>query len=172
VATRWKWGVRSVGVLAAAALAALLSPDDASAATATTTFNVTATVVAVCTVQATDVSFGSYLASTGSATTAQGSVSATCSNGSAYTIALDAGQASGATVANRSMTSSGNKLSYGLYTTSGHTTLWGDGTLSTATVGGTGNGSAQTQTVYGQISAGQYVTAGSYADVVTVTVSY
>ena len=39
-------------------------------------------------------------------------------------------------------------------------------------VSGTGNGSAQAITVYGQIPAAQYVTPGSYTDTITVSVTY
>jgi spore coat protein U-like protein len=166
----WVSWMRGGGL--ALALVAGLAPGLALAGTATTTFTVTATVLAVCAVQTTNLSFSSYSASTGTATTATSSVTATCSNGSPYTIALDAGQATAATVANRSMTFGAQKLSYGLYTTAGYSTFWGDGTLSTATVGATGNAALRTHTVYGQIPAGQYVTAGGYTDTVTVTVSY
>jgi spore coat protein U-like protein len=39
-------------------------------------------------------------------------------------------------------------------------------------VSGTGNGNAQTLTVYGQLPAGQYVTPGAYADTITATITY
>jgi spore coat protein U-like protein len=37
---------------------------------------------------------------------------------------------------------------------------------------GTGNGSVQVLTVHGQISAGEHVAAGAYADTIAVTVIY
>lgn len=157
-------------VVLVAALSGLVLPSNA--ATATTTFNVTATVVSVCTVTATSLGFGTYNASSGTATDATSTISVTCSNGTTYTTALDAGLGSGAAVNSRLMTSGANTLSYGLYTTSARTTLWGDGTLSTSTTSGTGNGSAQALTVYGRIPVNQFVTAGSYADTITATVTY
>lgn len=47
---------------------------------------------------------------------------------------------------------------------------WGNtaGTM----VGGTGNGSAQTLTVYGEVPAGQAVTPGAYVDTITATITY
>jgi len=63
-------------------------------------------------------------------------------------------------------------LDYALYTDSGRTTIWGDGTDG-ATIDDTGTGSAQAKTIYGTVLAGQPgVPAGSYADTVAVTVTY
>ena len=57
--------------------------------------------------------------------------------------------------------------------------VWGDGTASTATVGGTGiglsNAGAITHTVYGQLpdsTNNQSAPAGNYTDSITVTVEY
>lgn len=69
------------------------------------------------------------------------------------------------------MVNGANLLAYALYSDSGRTTNWGN-TVSTDTVPGTGNGSAQTLTVYGRIAAAQYVTPGSYADTITATITY
>lgn len=142
------------------------------AATASTTFNVNANVLAVCSVTSTDLNFGDYDASHPSARSATSTLSVTCSNGQDYTIALDAGAGSGATVADRKMTSGANTLGYGLYSDSSHTTVWGDGTLSTVTVAGTGDGNPQSLTVHGRIPPAQHATAGSYSDTITVTLNY
>jgi spore coat protein U-like protein len=76
-------------------------------------------------------------------------------------------------------TIAGNLLNYNLYTTSGDTTVWGDGTGSTLTVAGTGAGmgtpQAVAQTVYGQIpdnAANQAVSPDTFADTITATVTY
>jgi spore coat protein U-like protein len=137
--------------------------------TATAMFSVTATKVKDCTVSATNLAFGNY---TGTLNSSTSTVSVTCTSGTTYTVGLGAGQASGATVTNRSMTGPASALlKYNLYNNSGHTTNWGD-TSATNWVSGTGNGSAQALTVYGQIPAAQYVTPGSYSDTITVSVSY
>lgn len=147
-------------------------PAAGLAATATTTFQVTATVLSVCTVSATNLAFGNYDASSGTPNDASSTVTTTCSNSTAYTVALNAGTGSGATVAMRRMTNGANTLNYSMYTTAGRTTVWGDGTLSTVTQAATGNGSGQALTVFGRIPTGQYVTAGNYTDTVTATVTY
>lgn len=159
-----------MGFVCAAALVAM--PAVAIAATATTTFQVTATVISVCTVNATDLAFGNYDASAGAPNDNSSTVNVTCSNGTPYTVALDAGTGAGATVAVRRMSNGGNTLDYSMYTTAGRTTVWGDGTSGTSTQAGTGNGGAQAFTVFGRIPTGQFVTAGAYADTVTATVTY
>jgi spore coat protein U-like protein len=80
--------------------------------------------------------------------------------------------ATGATVTSRKMTGPASAvLSYGMYQDTGHSANWGQ-TIGTDTVTGTGNGSAQAITVYGQTAAAQYVAPGSYADTITATITY
>ncbi len=156
----------------ALALLAVLSAAPSQAATSTTLFTVNANVLAVCSATATNIEFGDYDATSGTPNDTTSTISATCTNGQPYTVSLDAGISSGAAVNARAMTNAGHLLNYALYTTSGHTTIWGDGTLSTATVAGTGNGSAQPLTVYGRVPTGQHVADGSYSDTITVTLTY
>jgi spore coat protein U-like protein len=137
--------------------------------TATAQFSVTATIVKGCSASATNLAFGNY---TGAVNNSTSTVSVNCTSGTAYTVGLSTGLATGATVTNRSMTSPGSALlHYGLYSNSGHTINWGN-TSGTNWVSGTGNGAAQPLTVYGQIPAGEYVTPGSYTDTITVSVTY
>jgi len=157
-------------LLAAAMLAVLAAP--CRAGSASDQFNVTATVLDNCAVSAGDLAFGNYSASSGTATTASSAIQVTCTAALAYTIALDGG-ATASDVAARAMSDgASHTLNYGLYTSSGYSTVWGDGTGGTSTVAGTGSGSAQSVTVYGRIPAAQFVAAGSYSDLVTVTVNY
>jgi spore coat protein U-like protein len=137
--------------------------------TATTSFAITATIQATCTVSATPLAFGTYA---GVLINSTSTISATCTNTTPYKVGLNAGTATGATVANRSMTGpSASLLHYHLYSDSGHTINWGN-TVGTDTVSMTGSGVAQTLTVYGQVPAGQFVTPGSYSDTITVTLTY
>ena len=158
-------------------LAAVLAPSVAGssqsiAATATSTFNVNANVLAVCTVTSTDLNFGDYDASQASHNSATSTLSVTCSKGQDYTIALSAGAGASATVAGRKMTSGAETLDYNLYTSGSHSTIWGDGTLATSVVPETGNGDAQSHTVYGQIPTNQHVPSGVYSDTINVTLTY
>lgn len=136
---------------------------------ATAQFSVTATIVKGCSTSATNLAFGNY---TGVVNTSTSTVSVNCTSGTGYTVGLSTGLTTGASVTNRSMTGPGSALlHYGLYTNSGRTINWGN-TSGTNWVAGTGNGSAQPLTVYGQIPAGQYATPGSYTDTITVSVTY
>jgi spore coat protein U-like protein len=162
-------GRRKAGLLAGVVLfLGFASP--AWAATTTTNFTVSATVVAACLASASNISFGNYTASSSTADNANGTVTVTCTNNDAYTIALNGGGSGH--VAARTMANGSNTLGYGVYTTSGYATIWGDGTNGTQTVGGTGNGAAQNYTAYGQIPVSEYSAAGSYTDTLTATVTF
>lgn len=164
-------GVRGPVFLLAVAIIA--QPGFAFAAsTKTTSFTVSATVLASCSVSATNLSFGNYTPSSGSNLDATSTVSVTCTNGQTYTIALDGGSVAGDVTARTMSDGSAHTLGYSLYSDAGHTTAWGDGTGGTSTVAGTGSGAQQDATVYGRIAASQYSAAGTYTDTVTVTLSY
>ena len=164
---RTKLALAGIGLMGA--LAVGLPPAPAMAAAATTTFQVSATVQATCLISASNLAFGTY---TGVVANANSTITVTCTNTTPYNVGLNAGTATGATVTTRKMTGpSGAALNYALYQDSGFTKNWGL-TIGTDTVAGTGNGSAQTLTVYGNIPAGQYVTPGAYLDTITATVSY
>lgn len=150
-------------------LALGLAPTSAIAATATTTFAVTATVQATCLVSATAMAFGTY---SGVTANSSSTVSVTCTNTTPYNVGLSAGLATGATVTTRKMTGPGSALlGYSLFSDSARTVNWGQ-TVGTDTLSGSGNGSAQALTVYGQVAAGQYLAPGAYTDTITATVTY
>ena len=156
----------AVGLMTIAASS--LAPVAAVAATATGTFAVTATVQATCLVSATPLAFGTY---TGTVLNNTANLTITCTNTTPYNILLNPGTSTGATVTTRKMTFGAFTLGYTLSANVGQTTNWGQ-TIGTDTVVGTGNGTAQTVTVYGQLTAGQFVNPGAYADTITATISY
>lgn len=158
--------------LAAATLLAAM-PGTAWAGSQTAPMSVSATVTANCTVSAGNLAFGNVNAVSGSNYDATATLSIACTNGSGWTAAATVGGGPSATFATRRMTAGANTLNYTIYTDSGRTTVWGDGTSSSSLISGTGNGSTQSVTVYGRVPSGQTtVPAGSYADSVTVTVTY
>ncbi|MDB5707226.1 MAG: hypothetical protein JWN66_4342 [Sphingomonas bacterium] len=161
------------GLLVAAAAGSIATSSTAFAQQATSAVTVDAAVTANCVVSTTPVSFGNVDVTSGSAVLGTGGVSVTCTNGTAWSAAADAGQAVGATPATRQMTDGTNLLNYSLYTDTGRTTLWGDGTAASAAITDTGTGAAQPQTIFARVPAGQNaLPAGNYADLVVVTVTY
>lgn len=155
--------------LAAACVPLLMAGQTASAATATTTFNVTATVTAACTVSATNLAFTPYDPTSGTDLDGTNSLTVNCTNGTTYDMGLDLG--ANDTGTQRRMTDSTDFLNYGLFQNSARTTSWGD-TVGTDTVASTGTGVDQNFTVYGQIPASQNVPASSYSDTINVTVTF
>ena len=137
------------------------------------TLSVSTTVSAICTMTINPMLFSSY--STTGATEAKGSIDIFCTNGTPYTITLNAGTGTNATLAStRALTGTAQPISlmYNLYKNSDYTELWGDGTGTSQTVLGTGTGQSVTIPVYGRISSGQLPTAQTYGDTVTVTINY
>ena len=169
--SNWKTAVlRGLALGGVAAVA--VSAQPALATDTTGTLSVTATVTSNCAVSTTAVAFGNVDVTLNANVDATGGISVTCTNGTAWTAKAAAGGGSGATITDRKMTSGANLLNYGLYTDSARTTVWGDGTTGSA-ITGTGTGAVQASTIYGRVPSGQTTKpVGSYADTVTVTVTY
>lgn len=159
---------------ACAGIAALLTfAAPAHAGTVSSNLSVNATVTANCTISTSALNFGSVDTLSASPVDGSGGISVTCTNGTGWTAAANVGSGSGATFASRRMTQGANLLTYNLFTDAARTSVWGDGSGSTVTVGNTGTGSAQAVTIYGRISGSQTsAPAGGYADTVSVTVTY
>ena len=92
---------------------------------------------------------------------------------------IDLGRGGAASYAPRRLSSGMNTLSYNLYADAGRTSVWGDGTGGSVAVESSvlldvlGWAPTQSFTVYGRIGAGQTgAVPGSYADTVSVTVTY
>jgi spore coat protein U-like protein len=156
---------------------AVMATVSVGAATRTTTFGVSASVVSNCLVSATALAFGNYAPGQGDVDQTS-SVSVRCTSGQSFNVGLNAGATVGATVTTRAMLNGTNQLAYGLYTNVARTTNWGN-TVGTDTQTGTGAGfaaaNAQAFTVHGRVpdsAANQAAPVGAYTDTVTVTVTY
>jgi spore coat protein U-like protein len=142
----------------------------ARAGTATSTFNVTASVTNACTVSGTNLDFGSYDPTSPTANDAVSTISVLCTLDDAYTIGLNEGL-HGASVSNRKMSDgASHSINYSLYSDSGRTNNWGNS--GSGTVASIGTGLTQSFTVYGRIPASQNVPQGSYSDTITMTVDF
>lgn len=164
--------VLQIGGLSAAAAISVF------AATATTSFQVTATVLEKCSVSATDLAFGNYDPTSGTANDQTSTVSVDCTLLTDYNATLDVGLGSGAAYSTgRFMTGETNTsgvLKYNLYRDSAHTEVWGDesdGSYSVLDVG-EGLSGPKDHTVYGRIPTGLYAQPQDYSDTIQVTVTY
>lgn len=133
-------------------------------------WTIRANVQPACTVSASDLNFGTVgLLDNGAPHDAISTVAVTCVNGTAWKIGLDNGMhAAGNT---RRMQGPGGFITYELYRDSGHNQRWGN-YPGVDTVNGSGNGTAQTRTVYGRVPSQITPNAGTYSDTITVTVTY
>ncbi|MFM0045058.1 Csu type fimbrial protein [Paraburkholderia sediminicola] len=151
----------------------LLAPGCAALTTSGGSFGFTAsaTVVNNCLISATNVAF----TSTGvlsSALNATGAITARCTNGDAFEIALSSGSSGNVAARQMQRSGGGGAVNYQLYTDTAHTIAWGDGTAGTSMATGTGSGNAVSITVYGRVPAQTTPMPGSYSDTITATISY
>jgi spore coat protein U-like protein len=144
--------------------------------------SVTASVAAKCIVSSTStVAFGAYdpvtvNASTGADLDTTGSVGIKCTPGNGVSISLDSGVNNSGNQ-RRMIGPSGSSsqfLSYNLFSDSGYTTAWGNGSngASSLAITASTNASERTFTVYGRVPKGQDVNVGSFSDTVQTTVNF
>jgi spore coat protein U domain-containing protein, fimbrial subunit CupE1/2/3/6 len=144
----------------------------------TLNFTVSVTVLAGCNVSTTVMNFGSTSSFIAANINTTATITAQCTSTTPYSIGLDNGQnASGAQ--RRMSVGGGNFVSYGLYTDAGYSNGW---TSTTSTTGctsgantcvlGTGTGSNQSITLYGQVPPQTAPAVGTYSDTVVVTLTF
>ncbi|MEO8747722.1 MAG: spore coat U domain-containing protein [Rhodanobacter sp.] len=159
-------------LMAAALAAAGLTLATAQAATDTANMPVKITIQAACdihTVGPTTLDFGTQ-GVLSAAVAGTSTLTVTCTSGAAYSMTLDGGHT--ANVAARTMINGANAVGYQLYSDLAHANVWGLVGNNAGQTGGTGNGSAQTYTVYGNVPAQTTPPAGVYNDTILVTVTY
>jgi spore coat protein U domain-containing protein, fimbrial subunit CupE1/2/3/6 len=137
------------------------------------TLAVSATVSQTCVITSGTLTFGSY---TGVELPGTGSITATCTNGTSPKIMMGQGlnAAGGSTddapLRRMQLAATGQYLPYYLYSAGANTTIWGN-TAATAKVL-SATGLLQSVTVYGTIPAGNYPSAGAYADTIIITFTF
>lgn len=126
-----------------------------------------------CTISATSVNFGSYNVFNGSPTDSTGTVTYRC-NGSAHNITIGLTQGAGASFNQRQMQKGSESLTYNLFVDASRTNIWGDGTGGTSvySIANPPNNTNVNLTVYGRVTAGQDVSAGSFSDTVTAVINF
>lgn len=129
-----------------------------------------------CTVGVTGLSFGNYDAVTKTGVTGNTFYVIDCSGSGtvSYVLTLSPGQFGNALA--RYLYSGSMRLRYQVYRDAARTQILGDGTGGTYTISGSGTLSSNSYStfgsLYGTIPAGQAAVPGSYADTLTVQISY
>jgi spore coat protein U-like protein len=162
--------VAGAGMATLVAGLAVSSQSSVEAATATSSFTVSATVSANCSIAAGALAFGSYDPVAANASTdldQTSTITVACTKGSTGVVSLDNGSnASGST---RRMKAGANYLSYEMYNDAGRSTVWN----ATNTVSYTAASKASTGlTLYGRVASGQDIPVGSYSDTVVATITF
>ena len=128
-----------------------------------------------CNVTATNMSFGTYDIFSATPLTSTATATVTCNyfwGGGNVTVTFSTG--SGGSFTPRTMSNGTNTLDYNIYADANHTQILGDGTNGTVTYqhtfpGGFFGTATAVATMYGQIPAQQNIPAGTYNDVITIT---
>ena len=161
-------GIPAVGAYSDTIVATLRCLDF-SCNTTTTSFLVTSSVLAQCTIAATNLVFGDY---TQAQLDGKSGITLLCSTGTVWNVGLNAGNFPGATVTTRRMSGPGNSsLLYSLYQDGAHTINWGN-TVGSDTVSGISLGGEEFLSVFGRVPAGQLVGPGGYVDTIIAVVMF
>lgn len=136
-------------------------------------FDVSMRIIADCVISANGIDFGQTQGVLNQSVTGNSSINVTCTNTTPYNIGLNAGTGTGSSGTTRYLSGTGantGTVRFNLYQAPG-SGLWGN-TQGTDTVGGTGNGTQQTLTVYGEIPVQATPAPDSYKSTITATVYF
>ncbi len=128
-----------------------------------------------CTMSVTSVAFGTYSPTAATALDGTGGVRLDCRHNVTPIVAIATGNSGTYTV--RRMTSGTSQLQYNLFTNAGRTIVWGNSTGGSVTLTppitqSVGLRRIREAPIYGRVSPGQNVRAGTYTDAMFVTVSF
>lgn len=128
---------------------------------------------AACTISTTSVNFGTYNVFNGSALDSTGTITYNC-NAAAKNISVSLSKGTSSTYSPRTMSKSAELLGYNLFRDAARTTIWGDGTSGTSVYldASPPKDTNVNLTVYGRVSAGQDVSAGTFSDTVSATINF
>ena len=158
-------------VLNTLAAAALAFASVATAETAITThMQINANVLAACSVWSSSLEFGDYDPTSGLDAETSAALSITCTNGTAYSVGLMAGNGPAAARSLKAAVGT-TSVEYGLFRDPGYTIGWGN-IPGVDTVDGVGAGTEEPMTVYARMPAGQFQEPGAYSDTILVVVTY
>ncbi|QGN54604.1 spore coat U domain-containing protein [Novosphingobium sp. Gsoil 351] len=146
-------------------------PTAQAATAASATMAVSVEVAPNCTVAAEPLVFGTTDAAQAPSQTASAAIEVSCGAEVPFTVALDDGQFPAGGARRALDPASGRYLAYDIFADPAHTTRWGAlGSQSVAAV--TSSAGTARLTAYGMIGGDPRITAGRYADQVTVTTNF
>ena len=159
--------MRKIAIAAAALAATVATPALAGTnGTVTRTMDVVLNVTTACTMTtSTTMDFG-FLTSVTANTQSTASATVRCTPNAAYTVKVDNGQNYASTTRRLKSTSGAATVDYGVFQSDG-TTAW-----PAAGLAGTGSGNDQTLNIVGKLAQTTEVAAGTYKDLLTITLDY
>jgi spore coat protein U-like protein len=136
-----------------------------------TTLSTAFPVLAQCSINASNVNFGSYDVFNNNSTTSNASISYDCSleNPPPSSITIDLSRGNSSSYNPRQMQSVNDSLNYNLYLDAAGQSIWGNGIDSQHY---TSSNLTGTVTIYGIIPARQNVRIGNYADSIEATINF
>jgi spore coat protein U-like protein len=127
---------------------------------------------AKCTISTGPVMFGTYDVFNTAPLDSTSGLAFDC-NGGARNVSISISRGQSSTFFPRTLKKGAESLTYNLFLDASRTTIWGDGAGATETYFNRNPPNTVVQVpIYGRITAGQDVTAGSYADSVTVQIDF
>ena len=143
-----------------------------AATTITSTFQAKIAIGASCifsTGAASDIDFGFQTALT-AVINQTSTIQVQCTTGTPYTVGLNGGSVANNVAARQMKSAAGGLVNYALFQDTNHLVNWTD--TGGGLVSGTGTGSPITHTVFGHVPVQTTPAVGSYADTITVSVTY
>ncbi len=158
-------------IVGAVALLLVATTGHVVLAQETADLNVTASIVAECTLSGNTLDLGNYDAADSNGAEGSANISYQCTNGTNITVGLGGGGQQQGAGGRRAMLrqGGGGTLLYDLYTDTGYGTVWGTGS-DAVPINGT-SAAEETVQVFGLIDPDQPELAGSYTDVVQITLN-
>jgi spore coat protein U-like protein len=139
----------------------------------------TATVLSTATLSVTNLNFGATSSQITSAIPATATLTVQATNSTPYSISLDNGVNASGTQRRMQLGATAKYVNYNLYTDAANSSAWSTTSSASSCTGGantcdlgTGAGSNQTYTIYGQVPAQTAPATGLFSDTVVVTVLY
>ena len=158
-------------LIRSAPLAIALCGSAAAGAQASATMAVSVSVVPNCTVAAAPLAFGSAPADQAGALDASAAIEVWCAAEVPFTVDLDGGRNPDGGSRRASDPATGRTLAYDIFVDPAHSRRWG-GPGGEAVSSATDAGGVARLTAYGLILGDGQTAAGSYADLVTVTIAF